>query len=456
MAGSTFDPVDAPSQTLIDACVHCGFCLPTCPTYLLWSEEMDSPRGRIYLMKAGLDGRAAMSASFVRHFDTCLGCMACVTACPSGVQYGPLIERTRAQIERRYRRPAWDRVFRALLFAVLPYPARLRIALAPLALAGWLLRAFDRVGLFRLLPSQVRALLSVAPSVSWRSLTARTPERTAAVGPARMTVGLLTGCVQRLVFHHVNQATVNVLAAEGCDVAAPAAQGCCGALSLHAGNIDQARDLARRTIAVFDEAGVDRIVVNAAGCGSCMKEYGELFAADPEWADRARAFGERVRDVSEVLVELGATAPRHPIHARVAYHDACHLAHAQGVRSQPRELLAAIPGIELLTPEESEICCGSAGIYNLVEPEAAADLGARKARHLAALAPDLIATANPGCTLQIAAAGRRLGFNWRIVHPVELLDASIRGVDPMNHEDTKVTKITKSVQKRRSWPSRSS
>lgn len=442
-AGPAFDNVDSPSRSLIDACVHCGFCLPTCPTYLLWGEEMDSPRGRIYLMKAALEGRVTMTPSFVRHFDTCLGCMACVTACPSGVQYGPLIERTRAQIERQYRRPLWDRAFRALLFSLLPYPGRLRIALAPLAAAGWLLKATDRAGLLRLLPPPLRALLTLAPPVSWSGLAARTPEHVAPAGTPRMKVGLLTGCVQRLVFPHVNEATVNVLAAEGCSVTAPAAQGCCGALSLHAGNIDQARDLARRTIAVFEQTGVDRVVVNAAGCGSCMKEYGDLFADDPSWAGRARAFSARVRDVSEVLVELGeALAPRHPLQARVAYHDACHLAHAQGVRARPRELLMAIPGLEVLTPPESEICCGSAGIYNLVEPEAAADLGARKAGHIAALEPDVIATANPGCMLQIAAAGRRRGFNWRIVHPIELVDASIRGVDPMNHEDTKVTKYS--------------
>lgn len=428
MSRATFDSIDAPSPTLIDACVHCGFCLPTCPTYLLWGEEMDSPRGRIYLMKAALEGRATMTRPFVRHFDTCLGCMACVTACPSGVQYGPLIERTRAQIERRYPRTMWDRAFRGVLFTLLPYPGRLRLALAPLVALGGLLKGLDRAGLLGLLPARLRSMLRLAPPVSWRALAERIPEQTPAVGSTRMKVGLLTGCVQRLVFPQVNRATVNVLAAEGCSVTAPAAQGCCGALPLHAGAIEQARALARHNIAVLEKAGVDAVVVNAAGCGSCMKEYGELFADDPTWAERARAFSARVRDVSELLVELGDNrAPRHPIKARVAYHDACHLAHAQGIRLQPREVLATIPGLEVLTPAESEICCGSAGIYNLVEPEAAADLGARKAKHIAALQPDLIATANPGCMLQIAAAGRRLGFNWKVVHPVELLDAAIRG-----------------------------
>ncbi|OFW34913.1 MAG: glycolate oxidase [Acidobacteria bacterium RIFCSPLOWO2_12_FULL_67_14] len=427
---SVFDSVDPPQPSLIDACVHCGFCLLSCPTYLLWGEEMDSPRGRIYLMKAALEGRAAMTPSFVAHFDNCLGCMACVTACPSGVQYGPLIERTRAQIERRYRRPVADRLFRSLLFALLPYPARLRVALAVLAMSGWLLRAVEGMGLLRLLPRRLQAAVALAPRISLSSLGAQTPSYTPASGELRLRAGLLTGCVQRLAFSHVNRATVNVLAAEGCSVSAPPAQGCCGALPLHAGNFEQARALARRTIEEFERAGVDRVVANAAGCGSCLKEYGALFADDPEWSARAGRFSERVRDISEVLVELGEPrARRHPIHARVAYHDACHLSHAQGVYTQPRQLLASIPGLEVTSPAEADICCGSAGIYNLVEPDAAGALGDRKATHLAALAPDIIATANPGCMLQIAAAGRRAGRHWPIVHPVELLDASIRGVD---------------------------
>ena len=414
---------DQPSATLIDACVHCGFCLPSCPTYILWQEEMDSPRGRVYLMKAGLEGRAEMSSTFVAHFDRCLGCMGCVTACPSGVQYGPLIEKTRAQIERHYDRPPGERLFRSMLFAVLPYPSRLRLAMVPLVIFGPLLRALAGV-----LPRRLRSLLAVAPQPSLASMTTNAPVHTPAVGPPRMQVAVLTGCVQRLAFAHVNRATIDVLAAEGCTVEAPAAQGCCGALSLHAGNIDQARELAKHNIEVFERANVDRIVVNAAGCGSSMKEYGELFHDDPAWAGRASAFSAKVRDVSEVLTEVGdPRATRHPINARVVYHDACHLAHAQGVRAQPRALLAAIPGVELMSPAEAEICCGSAGIYNLVQPEPAAQLGERKARNIAALEPGIIATANPGCMLQIAAAGRRLGYEWKIVHPVELIDQSIKG-----------------------------
>jgi glycolate oxidase iron-sulfur subunit len=435
---------DSPSPALIDKCVHCGFCLPTCPTYLLWGEEMDSPRGRIYLMKASVEGRLEMSASFVEHFDRCLGCLACVTACPSGVQYAPLIEKQRAQIEHRHPREGGDGLFRAVLMAVVPYPWRMRLAMLPLLVFGPLLRAFAGEG--RTTPvvtrphategtlwRRITAAIKLAPPITWGALFARLPEHTPAVGSERLKVALLEGCVQRLSFANVNHATVRVLAAEGCSVDSPGGQGCCGALPLHAGRIEQARALARHNIEVFEAAGVDRIAVNAAGCGSAMKEYGELFADDPAWSARAKAIAGKVRDVTELLVELGEQrAIRRPLTARVVYHDACHLAHGQGVRSQPRALLQGIPGVELLTPAESDICCGSAGIYNLVQPDPAAQLGARKVRHIAALSPDMIATANPGCTLQIAAAARGLGHDWPIFHPIELIDASIHGVDPRN------------------------
>ena len=446
---------DSPDPALLNQCVHCGFCLPTCPTYVLWGEEMDSPRGRIYLMKAGVEGRIPINANYVQHFDACLGCLSCVTACPSGVQYGPLIEQTRAQIEREYERPPLDRFFRTALLSVVPYPRRLRIALLPLLFFGAIIRKLAGPGASRgegdggpadvapahpgitprrtgdTFPNRLRAAMSLSPPVTWRGLFAKTARETPAAGAERLKVAVLTGCVQRISFAGVNEATVRVLAAEGCTVKAPAAQGCCGALALHAGYGDQARALARHNIEVFEAAGVDRIVVNAAGCGSAMKEYGQLFTDDAQWAARAAAFSARVRDVSEVLTDLGESrVPRQPITARVVYHDACHLAHGQGVRTQPRALLQAIPGIEVLTPAEPEICCGSAGIYNLVQPEPAAQLGARKVRNIAALSPDLIVTANPGCTLQIAAAARNFGYNWPIFHPIQLIDASIRGADP--------------------------
>lgn len=431
MHHAAFDEIHPPDARLIDKCVHCGFCLPSCPTYALWGEEMDSPRGRIYLMKAGLDRRAGMTPAFVRHFDACLGCMACVTACPSGVQYGPLIEATRGQIERRFPRPAGDRLFRNLLFSIVPYPSRLRLVLAPLLAYQWIQPFLRRTGILDLLPSRLGALASLAPPVSLKSLTATVPDYTPAAGAPRMKVGLLTGCVQRLVFSHVNSATVRVLAAEGCDVRAPASQGCCGALALHAGRLDDARGFARRLIASFEGTDVERIVVNAAGCGSSMKEYGMLLAGDAAWSDRAAAFASRVRDVTELVAELGEPrARRQPLNLRVAYHDACHLAHAQRVWKQPRDLLAAIPGVELLGFAEQDMCCGSAGIYNLVQPVAARDLGIRKVDNIAAVSPDVVATANPGCTLQIASVASQRGRKLPVVHPIELVDASIRGATP--------------------------
>jgi glycolate oxidase iron-sulfur subunit len=379
-----------------------------------------------------------MTPSFVRHFDACLGCMACVTACPSGVQYAPLIEATRGQIERRFDRAIGDRLFRAAIFAIFPFPWRLRIALTPLVMFGRLFpsgsRSVQPSEKRRVAPqptgllSRIGAMLALAPKVTWRSLFASVPERTPASGSRRMKVGLLTGCVQRVIFPHVNQATVNVLAAEGCDVIAPASQGCCGALALHAGRLDEARAYARRTIETFDRVDIDQIAVNAAGCGSSMKEYGHLLADDPHWAAKARGFSARVRDVTEIVAALTPSrARRHPLALRVAYHDACHLAHAQGVRQPPRDLLTSIPGVEILPFAEQEICCGSAGIYNLVEPDAARQLGDRKAGHIAAVRPDVVATANPGCMLQMAASASRRADAWPVLHPIELLDASIRG-----------------------------
>jgi glycolate oxidase iron-sulfur subunit len=417
----------APLEPLIDKCVHCGFCLPTCPSYILLGQEMDSPRGRIYMMKAGVDGRAEINAGMVGHFDTCLGCMACETACPSGVRYAPLIEETRAAIEHHHQRPIGERIFRDLIFRLLPYPNRLRQIAKPLAFVN-ALRRYPR--LLALMPLTLRNLVALAPDATGAGAAKETPETTPAVGATRLRVGFVTGCVQRVFFSHVNDATVRVLSAEGCEVVAPAQQGCCGALALHSGRDDEARAFARDLIRTFEQAEVDSVVVNAAGCGSSMKTYGHLFRNDPEWADRARTFAEKVRDVTEVLGGLGRPqAPRNRMDIRVAYHDACHLAHAQGVRQPPRDLLKAIPGVTLVPVAESDICCGSAGIFNLVQPEMAAELGQRKAAMIADAQPDVIATTNPGCMLQIGAAFRAAGHERPIVHVVEILDASIRGVD---------------------------
>lgn len=413
-----------PLKALMDACVHCGFCLSSCPSYLLEGRETESPRGRIYLMKAAVEDRLVLSPPMVEHFDTCLGCLACETACPSGVRYGPLIEATRDAIERQQPRRLGERLFRMALFAVLPYPARLRLLALPMAL-GRLVRG--RPAILGLLPPRLRALIRLSPDGS----TSRdVPEHTPAVGATRRRVGLVTGCVQRVFFGHVNEATVHVLAQEGCEVVAPASQGCCGALALHAGRGDEARAFARALIDVFERTRVETVVVNAAGCGSTLKEYGELLRHDPAWAARAKAFAARVLDVTELVAQCRpAQATRHPLPLRVAYHDACHLAHGQGVRQEPRAILASIPGVSVAPVAEADICCGSAGIFNLVQPEMAASLGQRKAAHLDRTHADVVVTSNPGCVLQIRTASRAAGQTRPVVHVLELLDASLRGVD---------------------------
>jgi glycolate oxidase iron-sulfur subunit len=422
-----YDTHHPPSNELIDKCVHCGFCLPVCPTYVLWNEEMDSPRGRIYLMKMVADGTANINETWVNHFDACLGCMACVTACPSGVEYGKLIEATRAQIERRYTRPAAEKRFRRLLFSIFPHPDRLRALLLPLRLyqkAG-LQSLVRRAGIPKLFPARFRAMEALLPQVPAQETL---PELIPAQGERRRRVGLLLGCVQRVLFPQVNAATARVLAAEGCEVVAPKAQPCCGALLVHAGEEEQAVQLARQTIDAFEKAQVDAVIINAAGCGSNVKEYGHLLRDDPEYAERAKAFAAKCRDVSEFLAELEPRATRHPLPLRVAYHDACHLQHAQGVRLQPRTVLGRIPQLEVLEIPEAAICCGSAGIYNLVQPEAATELGDRKASHIAALEADIVVSGNPGCLLQLQSALARAGRTLQVRHFIELLDASIRGV----------------------------
>jgi glycolate oxidase iron-sulfur subunit len=415
-------------RRLLDECVHCGFCLPSCPTYQSWGEEMDSPRGRIHLMKAVAEGKEPLTDAAVEHFDRCLGCMACVPACPSGVKYNILIEETRATIERTHPRRFADRMFREMIFGLFPYPRRLKAAVVLQLLyqrtgLRWLVH---RLGLARLMPRRMRSLEALMPPVALRQLTDRLPEYQPATGTARARVALLPGCVQRVYFPEVNQATLRVLAAEGCEVVVPEGMGCCGALSVHAGRDEEARAFARAAIAALEDTGADVVVVNAAGCGSSMKEWNHLLADDPAWAERAARMAARVKDVTELLAALGPVAQRHPLRVRAAYHDACHLAHAQRIRAQPRALLAAIPGLDLVELD-SDSCCGSAGVHNLLEPESAREIGQRKVDSVVAVAPELLISANPGCTLQIQMLLRERGRDIRTAHPIEVLDASIRG-----------------------------
>ena len=484
-------------RELASDCVHCGFCLPACPTYTLWGEEMDSPRGRIHLVTQVLDG-AELSAAAAEHFDRCLGCMACMPACPSGVQYDRLIEAARSwtddpahapavgpaagasgatgatgatgaagtvgtagveaggspargvdsgggpfgrvdaagvPVGGGLHRPLHARAARAAIFAVFPHPRRLRALTGPL-------RVLQRTGLDRLvarsgLPGRVSPVLGAAMNLAPRPgapvPAGRLPERVPARGTRRAVVGMLTGCVQSVFFPQVNIATARVLAAEGCDVVIPRGQACCGALSLHSGRTGEAAAFARHAIETFEQAGVEAIVVNSAGCGSAMKEYAELLADDPEWAARAAGLSARVRDFAEFLAGLfetagGPAAARHPLPVRAAYHDACHLAHAQRITAAPRALLNGIPELELAEIPDGGTCCGSAGVYNLLQPEAASELGRRKAASVHSTGAQLLISGNPGCSLQIAAALQARGESITIAHTAEILDASIRGV----------------------------
>ena len=426
---SSFDPHHPPSKDLLSDCVHCGFCLPACPTYVLWGEEMDSPRGRIYMMAKASQGVALLAQNFRLHMDQCLGCMACMTACPSGVQYDKLIEDARAQVERNIPRTTADSLFRKLLFATFPHPARLRLMAAPLFLyqrsgVQSLVRAS---GLLKLLPKRLSAMEALLPNVPAR-FTWTMPEKIMPTGTPRGRVGMLTGCVQ-VFFSHVNAATARVLSAEGFEVITPASQPCCGALMVHSGLEDQAAAMARNLITLFEAANVDTIVINAAGCGSTMKEYGHLLRDDPNWALRARVFSDKCKDITEILCSVPSIAPRHPLPIRIAYHDACHLRHAQGIHQQPRQLLSGIPQLEVAEIAEPSLCCGSAGVYNLLQPEPAQQLGDRKVGHLLDVRSQAVVSANPGCLLQLMSALRRRGERaLPAFHMVEFLDASIRGL----------------------------
>jgi glycolate oxidase iron-sulfur subunit len=411
---TAWDELHPPPLDLIRDCVHCGFCLPTCPSYAVFEEEMDSPRGRILLMRIGHEEGEEISPEMVTHFDRCLGCMACVTACPSGVQYDKLIERTRPQLERSQARTWRERAYRKAIFALFTHPGRLR-ALAPGSKLAPKLAPLAPT-------ARLKSLLSLAPPASPLAAVRQLPQVKQTRAPARRgTVAFMQGCIQRVFFGDVNAATVRVLSAEGWEVHSPRQPRCCGALQLHTGVEDEARKLAKATMEAYKD--FDHVVVNAAGCGSAMKEYGYLFEGE-EWAE---AFAARVLDVHELLAAHEPRAERHPLPLKVAYHDACHLAHAQQVRAQPRSLLRGIPELELVEPAEWELCCGSAGIYNLVQPEAAEQLGRRKAANLEATGADAIAAANPGCAIQISPYLER---EIPIYHPMTLLDHSIRGSRP--------------------------
>ncbi len=404
-------------------CVHCGFCLPTCPTYQVFGLEADSPRGRIMQIEAAKRGEIPLdSPDLLNHLSLCLACRACETACPSGVQYGRLIEGARASLPPPKAVAATVR--KLVLRGLFPRPALLDAA-------GLSIRAYEQLGLRKLvrgigLPGRLGAMESLLPQAQgpvWQG--ARRTEYPAR-GVFRLRAALVRGCVMQQLFAKTNEATARVLAENGCAVSAPTAPLCCGALHVHAGDRETAQRMARRMIDAILPLRPDIIVVNAAGCGSTLKEYGHLLADDPRYAERAREFGERVRDVNEALAALPFRAPEVGLRRRVTYQDACHLVHAQRVREQPRAILRAIPGLELVELRGSDDCCGSAGIYNVTQPETSMALLNRKMDAVVETGADILATANPGCAIQIGAGIHTRGLPMTVVHPVDLLDRAYR------------------------------
>jgi glycolate oxidase iron-sulfur subunit len=424
-----------PSYEDYARCVHCGLCLSSCPTYRLWNLEADSPRGRIHQMIQVSQGELAndtaqpngvITASFVDHIDKCLDCRACETACPSGVEYGKLVEYARARIERDYKRPFFSRLARRVIFAdLLPHPRRI-------AAAARLLRLYQRSGLQSLaratailklfgLAERERLLPRIDDSFFFSQLGRTFP----AIGPRRARVAFFAGCVAQVTFTQLNEATIRVLTANGCEVIVPGGQLCCGALAAHAGVREVARDLAHKNFAAFLHEDFDAIVTNAAGCGSTLKEYDHLFSPNEAEHSQALAFSAKVRDVTEFLDALGLSAPLKPLPLRVTYQDSCHLLHGQKVRNAPRQLLRAIPSLEFVELPYTEICCGSAGSYNVTQTKTSLDLLDDKMKQTAATRAQMIVTANPGCLLQLRAGAQIHHTGQEVLHVVELLDRAI-------------------------------
>ncbi|MEK7715283.1 MAG: heterodisulfide reductase-related iron-sulfur binding cluster [candidate division NC10 bacterium] len=414
----------------VNQCVHCGLCLASCPTFAELGTEMDSPRGRIFLIKALAEGRMALTDSTTRHLSLCLDCRACETVCPAGVPYGRLIEAAKAEIERQRPGSLLRRLFRWLNFGLLlGHPGILRLAAAGTRAyqVSGLQRLARASGLVKLLPGTLSAWEALLPPMPAAAERASLPPLIPAEGPRRARIALLTGCVQSVVFGAHNRATARVLAKNGCDVVVPESQGCCGALNAHGGDHTRALEMARRTIATFEAARVDAVIVNTSGCGAHMKAYGRLLAEDAAWAARAARFAASVQDVCEFLAKAPLRGPLAPVPMTCTYHDPCHVVHGQKIQQEPRRLLAQIPGLQVIELAESDWCCGSAGLYNLTEPEMATRLLQRKVGHVLATGAEAVVTANPGCILQIEAGLRARGSTARVLHIVEIFDRAYTG-----------------------------
>jgi glycolate oxidase iron-sulfur subunit len=423
---SGFAGADKPEYADYSRCVHCGLCLNHCPTYRLWGQEADSPRGRIRQMQLVDEGRLELGKGFVSHIDRCLDCRACETACPSGVEYGKLVEAARAQIEQGYRRPPASRLARDFVYRrLLPYPRRI-------ARAARTLRIYQRSGLAALLRGAgILNMLGLAdrerllPKIDLEFFFGDLGKTFPAIGPRRARVAFFAGCVAQVTFSDLNRATIRVLQANGCDVVVPAGQVCCGALPAHAGVRDVARDLSRTNFAAFQAKDFDAIITNAAGCGSTLKEYTHLFAPGTEEHDKAAEFSAKMRDVSEFLVTLGLAATLRQCPVRVTYQDSCHLVHGQKIREAPRSLIRAVPGVQFIEMQLADQCCGSAGVYNVTETEASLELLALKMQSARATNAEIIVTANPGCILQLRAGVAIHNTGQEVLHVVEFLDRAI-------------------------------
>ena len=411
---------NSPSARFLDetkalACIHCGLCLGSCPTYLETGDENDSPRGRIYLMRAVQDSRLVLGDTAVRHIDLCLGCRACEAVCPSGVQYGYLLEHTRDHFEKHYRRSIPQTFMRRFVIEkVFPYPGRMKWALLPA-------KAVRALGVEQWLPKFAREAMSLIPE---KISSADLPEISPALGPARGRVGFISGCVMSVMFGETNAASIRLLNKAGYEVVVPRSQGCCGALFAHSGNLEAARACARQNIKSFEREKLDAVIINAAGCGSTLKEYGQLLGADPRWKERGASFSARVKDLTEWLVRTASPLDPRPsnLDLLVAYHDACHLAHAQRITKQPRELVKAVAGKNFVELPESDVCCGSAGTYNLTEPEMAERLQTRKIENILKSGAQIVVSSNPGCLLQIQAGLRKAGAQVEVMHIADFLD----------------------------------
>ncbi|MGA7921112.1 MAG: heterodisulfide reductase-related iron-sulfur binding cluster [Candidatus Acidiferrales bacterium] len=420
---SGFTAIDKPEYDDYSRCVHCGLCANDCPTYRLWGQEADSPRGRIRQMALVDQGRLELGESFVTHIDRCLNCRNCETVCPSGVEYGKILELARAQIEQKYKRPFVSRVLRDLVYRrLLPYPGRIAVAARALKFYqhSGLASLARATGILRLLGLQNREQL--LPAIDSKFFFSELGKAFPARGERRARVAFFAGCVAQVTFSALNRATIRVLQANGCEVVVPAKQVCCGALAAHAGVRDVARDLARRNFDAFLSDDFDAILTNAAGCGSTLKEYAHLFADDEAGRGRAEQFSAKMRDVIEYLAELGLTAPLRALPLRVTYQDSCHLVHGQKIREAPRQLLRAMPGIEFVEMPMSEQCCGSAGVYNVTETKASLEILERKMEAVQQTKAEVVATANPGCILQLRAGAAMHRTGQEVLHLIELLD----------------------------------